>query len=161
MRAAPLLLLLAACATAPKVAPKAEALDFTLPDTTGKSVSTKDFAGKVVLVDFWATWCKPCEASFPFYDAIAKKYGERGFEILAVSVDEEDADVAAFLEAKPVSFTVLRDPAGSIPERLNLQTMPTAVLLGRDGSVKHVHEGFFDEDREAITKLVEAELGAE
>ncbi len=154
------LLSTAACASTPKSAPQAETLEFELPSTTGAAVSPKSFAGKVVLVDFWATWCKPCEASFPFYDELVKKYGEQGFVMLAVSVDEDDDAVARFLEAKPVSFTILRDPAGTVPERLDLKTMPTAVLIGRDGAVKHIHEGFVEEDRAAITRMVEEQLGA-
>lgn len=159
MRFALLLVLLAGCATAKSTAPSVERLDFALPNTTGQTVSNADFAGKVVLIDFWATWCKPCEASFPFYDELAKAYAEDGFEIVAISVDEEDEAVARFLETHPVSFTILRDPEGTIPERLDLKTMPTAVLVGRDGKVVHVHEGFFPEDEDLLEQKIAAALG--
>lgn len=133
-------------------------VSFELADTSGAMVRTADHVGRVVLVDFWATWCKPCEASFPFYDSLAKQYGDDGFVVLAVSVDEDDEAVKSFLARKPVAFTVLRDPTGSVPERFDLQTMPTAVLLGRDGKVKHIHEGFRPGDEDKIKKLVEEAL---
>jgi peroxiredoxin len=151
---------LAGCATPPKQSPtvRAEQVAFELRDLKGSVVRTGDFTGKVVLVDFWATWCKPCEASFPFYDDLARKFADRGFVVLGVSVDEEDDVVRQFLERKPVGFTILRDPSGSVPARFDLKTMPTAVLIGRDGEVRHVHEGFETQDEAKITRMVEDAL---
>lgn len=135
-------------------------LTFELNDLSGRTVKTSDFAGRVVLVDFWATWCKPCEASFPFYAELSEKLGPEGFTVLAISVDEKDEDVTRFLERKPVPFTVLRDPEGKVARSIEgaIETMPTAVLIGRDGNVRMVHAGFVDSDRETLEKEARAAL---
>jgi len=156
-------LLLAACATTTAKGPTAtvETIDFTLPKPSGEQVSLAAYKGKVVLVDMWATWCAPCKESFPFYDELQKKYAGQGFDILAISVDEEDQAVTDYLAHAPVSFTVLRDPKGSLPSRLDLQTMPTAVLVGRDGKVAFIHAGFVPDDKAEIEAKVQAALAAQ
>ena len=157
-----LLGLLAACVTTPKpigIEP-GQSLSFELSDMEGQPVASSRYSGSVVLVDMWATWCKPCLASFPFYSELYEAHKAQGFEILAVSVDQEDAEVRDFLESHPVPFTVLRDPKGSLPSRLSINTMPTAFLLDRSGAVIHVHEGFVASDRKAITQMVKEALQA-
>jgi peroxiredoxin len=140
-----------------------ERLSFELPDLSGRTVKTADFAGRVVLIDFWATWCKPCEASFPFYADLTEKLGPEGFTVLAISVDEKDEDVTRFLERKPVPFVVLRDAEGSVARTIEgaIETMPTAVLLGRDGGVRLVHAGFVESDREKLEKEIRDALAAQ
>lgn len=133
-------------------------LDFELPDTEGRSVRLSDLQGQVILVDLWATWCKPCEKSFPFYVELYTKHRSAGFEILAISVDAEDAEVATYLARRPVPFRVLRDPRGTVPSRLDIRTMPTAVLVGRDGKIRWVHAGFVDNDRSMIAAEVASAL---
>ena len=153
------LLLASACATTHGAGqPPPERLEFSLPDMAGKNVSPADHLGKVVLVDLWATWCKPCIASFPFYDALLAKHGPAGLVILAVSVDEGDAEVERFLRDTPVRFTVLRDPRGTLPERLDIQTMPSAMIIGRDGGLVKLHAGFRSSDKQEIEQLVTTAL---
>lgn len=146
------------CATAKAPPAPAEALSLQLPDLQGQTVDLASARGKVVLVDFWATWCKPCEASFPFYAELLERHQKQGFELWAVSVDVDDQAVQAFLQTHPVPFRILRDPEGKVPERLDLRTMPTAFLVGRDGHVRLVHAGFVDDDRLTLDAAVVAAL---
>lgn len=151
------------CTSTPRTgakAPTREAVAFTLPKTDGTSVTLAQLKGTVVLVDMWATWCAPCKDSFPFYSRLQDQYRAQGLEILAVSVDEEDEAVAEFLERNEVSFTVLRDPKGSLPAQLAIDTMPTAILVGRDGKVAYMHAGFVPADEAEIEAQVKAALGA-
>lgn len=153
------LALMVSCATArPKPTSVPESLDLSLPAVDGRTVTMADFAGKVVLVDIWATWCVPCKDSFPFYADLVRRYGADGFVVVAVSVDTEDADVSEFMADNDMPFIVVRDPKGSLPERLGLQTMPSAVLVGRDGKVAYVHAGFETDEGPEIEAQVKAAL---
>lgn len=148
-----------ACQSTPKGGePSVQSLAFSLRSMSGEEVSLADARGRVVLVDIWATWCEPCEDSFPFYADLYERHHDAGFDLLAVSVDEDDADVARFLERLPVPFTVLRDPEGTVPAQIRIPTMPTAVLVGRGGRVEWVHAGFVPSDEETIEERVVAEL---
>jgi thiol-disulfide isomerase/thioredoxin len=101
-----------------------------------------DLKGKVVLVDFWASWCEPCKASFPVMEQLYKTYAGRGFTIIAINVDEEKADMEAFLKKNPASFIILRDARQKLVESLGVGTMPTSFLLDADGKVRFIHSGF-------------------
>ena len=129
-------------------------LAFALPDLRGKIVHPEDLRGQVVLVDLWATWCKPCKESLPFYAGLVRRYGKQGFAVLAISVDEDDEVVTAAVEKAKLPFTVLRDPRSTLPASLELQTMPTLLLLDRQGRVAFVHGGFEDGDDRLIEKQV-------
>lgn len=159
-----LLVLGVACKSTPRTGakpPTAETVDFTLPEHGGAELSLASLKGQVVLVDMWATWCAPCKDSFPFYSELQTKYADKGFKLLAVSVDEEDAEVSEFLEANPVTFTVLRDPEGTVPAKLNIDTMPTAFLVDKEGKLTYMHAGFVPEDQAEIEAKVKAALGLE
>ena len=150
---------LSACAAqrpAPTNVP--ETLELSLPALDGAPVTLASLRGRVVLVDIWATWCVPCKDSFPFYAELVRRYQGDGFAVVAVSVDAEDEEVAAFVADNDMPFTVLRDPQGTLPERLGLQTMPSAVLVGRDGKVAYVHAGFEPDEGPEIEAQVKAAL---
>ncbi len=98
--------------------------------------------GKVVIVDFWASWCGPCAESFPVLDELQKKYKDQGLIIVAVSVDEKPDKMAAFLKKHPVSFSVVRDAGHKLVAKAEPQTMPTSFILDRDGKVRFLHNGF-------------------
>ena len=116
--------------------------------------------GKVLWIDFWASWCGPCRHSFPWLNAMQAKYGPRGFEVIGVNLDLEGDEAAAFLAKVPASFRVVYDPDGKSPALYGVQGMPTSVLLGRDGHVLLQHIGFTDsasvELERAIADAVEA-----
>ncbi len=99
-------------------------------------------AGKVVIVDFWASWCGPCGESFPAMDELQKKYGAQGLVILAVNEDDNKSDMDVFLKSHAVSFTVVRDAKQSLVEVAGIGTMPGSFVLGRDGKVAYAHNGF-------------------
>ena len=112
-------------------------LEGALPDTL------KD---KVVLLDFWASWCDPCKASFPVMDELQKQYGPQGFVIIAVNVDENRADMVDFLKSHAVTFTVVRDAAQKLVAQSGIATMPSSFLIDRSGKVRFQHTGFHGND---------------
>ena len=98
--------------------------------------------GQVVLLDFWASWCDPCKASFPEMEKLHKAYAFRGLTILAVSVDEKRANMDRFLKANKVSFAAIRDAEQKLVAAADVQTMPTSFLIDRSGKVRFIHNGF-------------------
>lgn len=121
-------------------------------------VSLSPHKGQVVYLDFWASWCTPCKASFPFMNSLHEELGPKGLTILAVNVDEQKAAADRFLQQVPAKFLIAYDPKGVTPEQYAVKAMPTAVLIDRRGQIRHVHAGFRERDREALRAQVEALL---
>jgi thiol-disulfide isomerase/thioredoxin len=120
-------------------------------------------AGHVVLVDFWASWCAPCKASFPAYARMQAAYAPRGLVIVAVSVDENPAAYAAFVKKMKPPFATVLDRGQKLVGAVKVPAMPTSYLLGRDGRARFMHVGFHgqateDELRQEIETLL-AEKG--
>ena len=135
---------LAACAgvAVPAVAPAAPAPDFTLRSMGGSNLRLQEQRGQVVLVNFWATWCGPCRQEMPQLNRLYEKYKGSGFVLLGVNVDEDTrkaADVAAKLG---VTFPVLLDTEKTVSKLYDLSTMPSTVIIDRDGKVRYVHRGY-------------------
>lgn len=121
----------------------ANAPEFELPGLQdGAPVSLAKFRGKVVYVDFWASWCGPCRKSLPLYESMYREIGPEHFEILAVNLDEEPQDAVEFITRHPVSYPVLTDPSGKVAEAWGLKAMPTSFLLDRSGQVIKAYPGF-------------------
>jgi thiol-disulfide isomerase/thioredoxin len=108
----------------------------------GEQVRVSDFKGKVLLVDFWASWCVPCKASFPALDAIYREYQPRGVEVLAVNLDEDRRHADGFLAAHPHRMPVMFDPKGVTPEAFGVKGMPTSYVIDRAGSIRFIHVGY-------------------
>lgn len=125
----------------------------------GTDIDLTDWRDRVVLIDFWATWCPPCRVSFPFYRSLAEKYDDEHFRVLAVSVDEEKRAVSKFLEKHDVPFAVTVDSDHKLVSKFKPDSMPTCYLVGPDGRIRYVHEGFEESDEselsERIASLVE------
>ncbi len=155
-------LLSSACASAPvsQVTPSMDASsDFVLPDLDGRDVRLSDFAGRVVLIDFWATWCSPCVAGLP---ALQKLYEQRegeGLTVLSVAIDgpESVASVGPFARRMGLSFPVLLDQESRVVSAFNPgRTVPFQLLVDRRGRIVKRRQGYSPGDE----KLLEAELAA-
>ena len=138
-------------------------LCFTL---TGSGLARADdlnlgaYKGKVVYLDFWASWCTPCRLSFPFMAQLQQIYGPKGLVVVAVDVDRDRAFADEFLRQMPPSFRIVYDPAGHIAREYNFKDMPTTVLIGRDGKSHFVHEGFYPEKEGSYVADINSLLNA-
>lgn len=140
----------------------APATNFTLKDVTGRPVSLADNFGKnVVLLDFWATWCVPCEAEMPHLQRIYQRYKDQGFVLLGISMDgpETVASVAPYVRRMGLSFPVLLDEETQVTNVYNPQrTAPLTVLIDREGRVRRVHPGYKPGDEVELEREVGALL---
>lgn len=157
--------LLCALATAAFAAPAAAldagdtAPDFRAPALEGAlPVSLSDYRGKVVYLDFWASWCAPCATALPVLDSFRDEFGADEFQVLAINVDSDPKKAVAFLSRRPVGYPSVTDPAGRLPQQFGIETMPTSFLIDRKGVIRLVHRGFKKSDadqlRNEIRKLV-------
>jgi thiol-disulfide isomerase/thioredoxin len=119
------------------------------------------FKGKVVLVDFWASWCGPCKASFAVMEELYKRYNKDGLLIVAVNLDEKRDQMEGFLKSHPASFTIVRDAAKKLVGAVNIGSMPTSFVVDGAGKVHSVHNGFRGEEtRKKYLEEIEALLKA-
>lgn len=130
---------------------------FTLPTLkTDSPIALKQFAGKVVYLDFWASWCAPCKTSFPLLNKLHAKLKEQGFEVVAVNLDENKLLGEKFLQEVPVDFTVLRDEKGEWADKYVVESMPTSFIIDKNGVVQKIHHGFSSDDiKELEAKITE------
>ena len=114
------------------------------PDLTrcGLEGALPELHGKIVLVDFFASWCDPCKESFPAMEELYQKYRERGLVIVAVNLDNKKADMEDFLKQHRASFTIVRDAEHTLVSQIKIPTMPSSFLLDREGKVRAFHRGF-------------------
>jgi len=117
-------------------------------------LSLHSLRGKVVYLDFWASWCGPCRLSFPQLDAIRNELGAEGFEVYAINVDEFEDDALRFLAERPVSYPVVRDATGNTPADWGVPGMPTGFLIDRKGVIRHIHIGFRKSDGAKLRAVV-------
>ncbi len=126
--------------------------DLVLEDLSGKSWSLKDLRGKVVLVNFWATWCPPCRKEMPDLDALYQRFREQGLVVLAIS-DEERAKVTQYLAQHPVSYTILLDPGRNVNDAFRIDGIPKTFVYDREG--KLAAEGIDMRTREQFLGMLE------
>lgn len=132
---------------------------FTLPTLQqGQSMALKDKVGKVIYLDFWASWCAPCRTSFPLLNKLHEKLKAQGFEVVGVNLDEDKAKAEKFLQEIPVNFTVLHDGKGEWADQYVVESMPTSFIIDKQGVVQHIHHGFtasdIDELEQKVTQLL-------
>ena len=138
-----------------------KAPEFKAPALTGKTkLSLAAYRGKVVYLDFWASWCPPCLTSIPQLEELRKQFPSDQFQILAVNVDQDPKKALKFLERTKVGYPSATDPRGTIPASFGIETMPTSFLIDRRGVIRYVHHGFRKGDvtplRERIAQLIAA-----
>lgn len=132
--------------------------DFSLAGADGRTLQLAAHRGKVVYLDFWASWCAPCRRSFPWMNAMQDKHGAAGLVVLGVNVDQQRADADRFLAQVPARFAIAYDPQGTSPRLYAIRAMPSSVLIDREGRVVVVHAGFRDEERDELEAKIRAAM---
>jgi len=140
---------LAAAALAPlagraaaALAPASQAPDFTLRSAEGRNLRLSEQRGRVVMVNFWATWCGPCRQEMPHLNKLYEKYRSSGFVLLGVNVDDDTRQAAGVASRLGVTFPVLPDADKRVSREYDLSAMPSTVLIDRDGRVRYLHRGY-------------------
>jgi thiol-disulfide isomerase/thioredoxin len=122
--------------------PLTPAPDVPLTADTGASIRISDLKGQVALIDFWASWCVPCRASFPALDALYQELSDKGFRVIAVNVDEDRQKADQFLASRPHTMTIAFDPQGKAAEAFRLKGMPSTIIVDRHGNIRFTHMGY-------------------
>lgn len=123
-----------------------DAPDFALVDMNGEKHQLSDYKGQGVFLNFWGTWCKPCEREFPLIDKQYQEYKDKGLEILAVNVGESNFAVQKFIDRKGLSFPVLIDDNKSVMETYKINPLPTTLLINPEGKIEKVITGEMNEE---------------
>jgi cytochrome c biogenesis protein CcmG/thiol:disulfide interchange protein DsbE len=131
--------------------------EISLPGKSG-TVRLSALRGKLVYVDFWASWCEPCKESFPWLNEMQSKYGPAGLQVIGVNVDANRADADKFLGSVPAKFTIAYDSKGETPSAFGVKGMPSSYLVAPDGKVVLVHAGFSDNDKAELEGKIKAAL---
>ena len=127
---------------------------FAVEDLKGQSHELADYKGKVVLVNFWATWCEPCRAEMPSIDRLRNSLKGKPFEVLAVNMAEPLSRIEKFSAAMPLGFPLMRDRDGSLSRAWKAKLLPASYLIGRDGRIHYVAYGELDWSSEPVRKRV-------
>lgn len=125
---------------------KGPAKDFTLKSRSGKNVRLSDLRGRVVMLNFWASWCGPCRQEMPLLDKLSQRYGPAGFDLIGINVDADQKLADRVLKEIPVSFDVLYDPTSKVSELYKVDVMPSTILIDCDGNLNYLHRGYVSGD---------------
>jgi thiol-disulfide isomerase/thioredoxin len=156
---AALALNLAVATAAIAVEPGAPAPGFVATTFDNKEIHLSDYRGKVVFVDFWASWCSPCRQSLPLYDKLSDEFPASDFAVVAVNLDEDGADARKFLAEHPVKYTIVQNPQGDIPKSFGVAGIPSSYLIDRDGTIRERHVGFEPKDIDTLRGEIAKLLG--
>lgn len=137
---------------APAVAPSID-----LPTRQG-AVTSADLAGKLIYVDFWASWCSPCRTSFPWLRALHEQYASKGLVVVAINLDKTRAAADKFLARFPAPFLVAYDPTGKTAEAFHVSTMPSSYLIDPTGAIVYSQAGFDPKETGKIESLIKEAL---
>lgn len=126
---------------------------FSAPTDSGK-LQLSELRGKVVYLDFWATWCPPCRKSFPWFNDMMARYKDQGLVIVAVNMDKDRSDVEKFLIKYPADFIIAYDPNGDIALDYDVKGMPSSYLINRMGDLSLSHMGFHEKDKDGLEAAI-------
>ncbi len=127
----------------------APAPDFNL-DGQHKQIKLSDYRGQIIYLDFWASWCQPCRKSFTWMNKMQALYGDEGFKVIAVNLDESRKKANQFLQQIPANFAVAFDPRGNTAESYQVKAMPSSYIIDKRGNVIHANLGFHGKDEEKL-----------
>ena len=147
-------LALATTSALPVVAPTTPAPDFTLRAMDGPNMRLQEQRGRVVMINFWATWCGPCRQEMPHLNRLYEKYAPSGFVLMSINVDDDTRNAAEVAAKLGVKFPVLWDTDKKVSRLYDLATMPSTVLIDRDGKVRYVHRGYLNGYEDTYEKQV-------
>lgn len=128
---------------------------FSLPGRTA-TVELAKLRGRVVYVDFWASWCGPCRQSFPWMNRMQKRYGDQGFTVVAINLDKSREASDGFLKETPADFSVVYDPEGKTAAAYGLKVMPSSYLVDRAGRIHKRHVGFREQDAREVESSIQS-----
>jgi thiol-disulfide isomerase/thioredoxin len=120
----------------------------------GETLALHRYRGKVVYVDFWASWCRPCLKSFPFMERLYQQYAVDGLVIIAINMDEDAADAVKFLDEHAVAFLIGQDRDGKVAKRFGVKALPTSFVIDREGRIQERHYGFKPSHEDKITEAI-------
>lgn len=130
--------------------------DFDLPSKSS-NIRLSDFRGKIVYLDFWASWCGPCKQSFPWMNAMHEKYKSEGLVVLAINLDSNIEDAHKFLSSNNANFSVAFDNKGATPRTYSVKGMPSSFIISREGKIIFQHVGFNENDKNKLEqKIIES-----
>ena len=131
---------------------------FISPLTQAAELDLSQYKGKVVYLDFWASWCVPCRHSFPWMNKMHHDLSAKGLVIIAVNLDEDRKDADTFLRVIPADFKIIYDPEGQLAEKYKVQGMPSAYFIDRSGKLVKSHIGFKNKDTVSARQYIESLL---
>jgi thiol-disulfide isomerase/thioredoxin len=143
--------------TAPSLAERLEQASSSCALTTldGKPAhSLEELKGKVVYMDFWASWCPPCVKSFPFLNQLDSELKDKGLHVIGINLDEKITDAQEFIAKHPVDFSIVADASKQCAKGFDVMAMPTSYLIDRKGNIRHIHQGFRPGESEKLRALI-------
>ena len=129
--------------------------EFTLKSfPSGEVVEKQSLSGKVLYIDFWASWCVPCRKTFPFMNELEERFGSKGLEIIAINMDEDLDDAEQFLQRYPANFDIFTNENNQLAKELKLPGLPVAYIVDKKGQIRARHVGFKGHTKEKALKQI-------
>lgn len=128
--------------------------DFTLKSLSGKNIKLSELAGKVVLLNFWASWCAPCRLEMPLLNDLHNKYQALDFVVLGVNVEEQTDLARSYISQRPVDFPILFDSSNTVSKLYQVVAMPSTVMIDRNGQMRYLHQGYTPGDEKKYAQML-------